>query len=39
MENIFYYNTSVEWTEGRKGNLTEINYPEIEVATPPDFPK
>lgn len=39
MENIFYYSTNVEWKEGRKGNLTEINFPEIEVATPPDFPK
>lgn len=39
MDNIFYYNTNVEWNEGRKGSLTESNFPLIEVATPPEFPK
>ncbi len=38
MEKIFYYNTEVEWKNGRIGLLKETDFPEIEVATPPDFP-
>lgn len=39
MENTFFYNTTVEWSEGRKGFLSEPTLPKIEIATPPDFPK
>ncbi|HET53687.1 MAG TPA: OsmC family peroxiredoxin [Ignavibacteria bacterium] len=39
MENVHYYNTTVKWTEGRKGELIEPTMPTIEVATPPEFPK
>ena len=39
MSSEFYYKTKVDWTEGRKGDLTEPTLPTIEVATPPDFPK
>jgi organic hydroperoxide reductase OsmC/OhrA len=39
MNNEHYYETTVTWTEGRKGLLTEPTLPNIEVATPPDFPK
>ncbi|KUG26012.1 osmc/ohr family protein [hydrocarbon metagenome] len=39
MDNVHYYNTTVKWTEGRKGELLETTMPTIEVATPPEFPK
>ncbi len=39
MDNVHYYNTTVKWTEGRKGELLEPTMPTIEVATPPEFPK
>jgi len=39
MENVHYYNTTVKWTEGRKGELIEPTMPTIEVATPPNFLK
>ncbi|WKZ69418.1 MAG: OsmC family protein [Melioribacteraceae bacterium] len=39
MDNVHYYNTTVRWTEGRKGELIEPTMPTIEVATPPEFPK
>lgn len=39
MDNVHYYNTTVKWTEGRKGELIEPTMPTIEVATPPEFPK
>jgi len=39
MNNEHYYETTVTWTEGRKGLLTEPTLPNIEVATPPEFPK
>lgn len=39
MSDIHYYTTTVEWKEGRIGNLTELTLPTIEVATPPEFPK
>lgn len=38
-EDVHYYSTSLEWKEGRIGNLTETSFPDIEVATPPEFPK
>ncbi|MCP5062586.1 MAG: OsmC family peroxiredoxin [Ignavibacteriae bacterium] len=37
MNDVFYYSTNVEWTEKRKGNLTENTFPKIEVTTPPEF--
>ena len=37
MSDVFYYSTNVEWTEKRKGNLTENNFPKIEVTTPTEF--
>jgi len=37
MSDVFYYSTNVEWTEKRKGNLTENTFPKIEVTTPPEF--
>ncbi len=39
MENIHYYNVSVNWDEGRIGTLSSDNLPDIKVATPPEFPK
>ncbi len=39
MEEIFYYNTNVDWDEGRTGKLSLDGFPDIQVATPPDFPK
>ena len=37
MDGTFYYDTKVEWKEGRTGNLTSEGLPEIQVATPPEF--
>ncbi len=39
MENLYFYNTKVEWKEGRIGELTSEGMESITVATPPDFPK
>jgi len=39
MEVKHYYNTEVEWTEGRVGKLKSTSFPSITVATPPEFPK
>lgn len=39
MDHVHYYNTTVKWTEGRKGELLEPTMSTIEVATPPEFPK
>lgn len=38
MEEIFYYNTEVEWTGGRRGVLSSNGMENITVATPPEFP-
>jgi len=38
MENAHFYTTTVSWKEGRVGTLTEPTLPDIEVATPPEFP-
>ena len=37
MDGIFYYDTKVEWQEGRIGNLSSNGFPDITVATPPEF--
>ncbi len=37
MEGTFYYDTKVEWKEGRSGDLTSAGFPDIKVATPPEF--
>lgn len=37
MEGTFYYDTKVEWKEGRTGNLFSEGFPDIRVATPPEF--
>lgn len=39
MEEIHYYNTAVEWKEGRMGELSEDTFPLIKVSTPPQFRK
>ncbi|MFZ1292123.1 MAG: OsmC family protein [Melioribacteraceae bacterium] len=39
MDNAHFYETTVTWTEGRKGILSEPTLHDIEVATPPEFPK
>ncbi len=39
MNNEYFYDTIVTWQEGRKGILSEPTLPNIEVATPPEFPK
>ncbi len=39
MDEVHYYSTKVEWTEGRIGKLTNNTFPEIKVATPPEFNK
>ncbi len=38
MNNEYFYENTVTWTEGRKGILSEPTLPNIEVATPPEFP-
>ncbi len=37
METTHYYTTKVEWKEGRIGELTVPTFPNITVATPPEF--
>jgi|SRR3990172_8301556 len=39
MDNIHYYTTVVNWEKDRIGNLTSPTFPDIKVATPPEFPK
>ncbi len=39
MDNIHYYNIDVIWNEGRIGTLSAESFPDIKVATPPEFPK
>jgi len=38
-EDIRYYQTTVQWKEGRIGELSEPTMPTITVATPPEFAK
>lgn len=37
MENIFYFNTEVEWKEGKIGILSSEAMESITIATPPEF--
>ena len=37
MEEIFYYNTEVNWKQGRTGVLSSEGLEDITVATPPEF--
>lgn len=37
MDGVFYYNTKVEWKEGRIGTLSSDGFPDVQVATPPEF--
>ncbi len=40
MENTHQYEVNVEWTKDRKGTISSpVLTQQIEVATPPDFPK
>jgi organic hydroperoxide reductase OsmC/OhrA len=39
MDDVHYYSTQVEWKEGRIGELTSEGFPDIKVATPPEFKK
>ncbi len=39
MADTHLYNTTVTWTEGRVGTISEETLPSITVATPPEFPK
>lgn len=39
MPDIHYYDTSVEWNEGRIGFISADGMKNIEVATPPEFAK
>ncbi len=40
MDTVHYYTTSIDWKEGRIGTLhAEGGLPDIQVATPPEFPK
>lgn len=38
MDATHIYHTSVEWTGQRKAALTSPGLPDLEVATPPEFP-
>jgi peroxiredoxin-like protein len=33
----YFYETVVEWTSARKGNLRAPGLPEVEIAAPPEF--
>lgn len=39
MENAHYYTTTINWKEGRIGEINSKNFTPITVATPPEFPK
>jgi len=40
MENAHYYDVNIEWESDRKGMLTSsVLNTDLEVATPPEFPK
>ncbi len=38
MEETFFYNTEVNWREGRTGKLSSEGMQDITIATPPEFP-
>lgn len=37
MDGTFYYNTKVQWQEGKTGNLFSDGFPDIRIAAPPEF--
>ncbi|MCE9501245.1 MAG: OsmC family protein [Leptospira sp.] len=39
MEDVHLYETTVKWTRDRKGISSGPGLPDLEVATPPEFPK
>ena len=39
MSDIHFYETKVSWHEGRIGSITADGMPQVQVATPPEFPK
>jgi organic hydroperoxide reductase OsmC/OhrA len=39
MDDVYFYNTNVEWKVGRQGELSLEGFPTITVATPPEFPQ
>ena len=39
MDDVHYYETKVEWKEGRIGELSSPTFPSVKVATPPEFKK
>lgn len=39
MSETHIYTTAVRWNEERKGIISSADLPEVEVATPPEFPK
>ncbi len=34
---VYFYHTSVQWTDQRKGTIACAGKPDIQVATPPEF--
>jgi len=34
---VYFYQTSVKWTEQRKGTISCAGKPDVQVATPPEF--
>ena len=38
MENQYTYSASVDWTGERKGTVSSGSLPQLQVATPPEFP-
>jgi peroxiredoxin-like protein len=39
MADIHYYETTVAWNEGRTGHISSQGMHDVQVATPPEFPK
>jgi organic hydroperoxide reductase OsmC/OhrA len=39
MDNVHTYNLQLKWSEGRIGNITSPEVPDLQIATPPQFPK
>jgi peroxiredoxin-like protein len=39
MDNVHTYNLQLKWSEGRVGNFSSPEVPDLKIATPPQFPK
>jgi organic hydroperoxide reductase OsmC/OhrA len=37
MNATYFYDTEVEWSERRRGNLRSDGLPEVQIAAPPEF--